>query len=225
MPQVSVEDLLLILDQRKGAIIGPVLTLRSHKTPGEGMLVNKRGTSKKAGNLVQTVEVFPTGIHHVLRQQIMLATNYAAAVDRQRESETTAYMDKLPAPPKFLDPLPTPEVPKFEPEELWGGKGERDERFPKIVARHKETGMRYLCYRPHDGKPLLSEWYDVATGRKLDKEAELTDFLPPPKPDFSKAQGTEKMIPWQVCKLGNILSLKYGDEVYDIIQEREPVGV
>jgi hypothetical protein len=218
------EEMLTLLDQRKGAIIGVVLTLRSHKLPNEGMLVNKRGTKKP--NLVPTIEIYPQGVYHLVKQQVMLATNYAAAVERQRGKEALAYMESLPTPPKFMPPPSMPEIPEFIPEEMWGGKGERDQDFfPRFIVRHKDHGGRYLSYRPHDGKPLLSEWYDVATGNKLDKEADLKDFLPPPKADTSKAQGTDKLIRWEVCKLGNVQSFGYDDELYEIIPAREPAGV
>lgn len=191
-----------------------VLTLTTVivKMPGSGGLLKfKRGDKG-----VPTP--FTDGLYHLTRQHIILGGNYAQMVNDQRRREFKAYLDSLPTAPKFVHSLLTAD--EFTPEELWHGKGIRDELFPRFVVRHRDTGLRYLCFRPvsYDPSgqptPLTDEFYDALTLRPLNFNTEVKDFYRtvPQKPPMG--QQTSKMIPWRTVKLENCVECRYKGKRY-----------
>lgn len=211
---VGIEEFLAILDQSKGTILLSLATL-SKKMPGEGGLNKfKRGTRGKDAIPCP----FKEGIYHYLRQQIILGASYEGMVNRQRERELEAYKASLPTPPKFAQ-VTEPTAETFIAEQLWGGKGERDATYPRFCAVHKEKGERYLCFRPHStdesGKPtpIVSDYHDATTGRQLDFKTDLADYYRPSSYG-STTQQTDKLIPWQTVKLGNVVGATHRGVVY-----------
>lgn len=215
MEKISINGLLQELNQVKGAIFLGITT-KTLKMPGEsGFTKFKRG-DKTVPN------PFVNGVCHLMYQTVLIKADYERMVNNQRGRELEQYKYNLPTPPKFLkNPPPEPEAEVFIAEELWNGKGLRDERYPRFVVYHVETLQRYMCYRPsstaEDGSPtpITSEYTDAMTGSVLTYENDLKDFMPAKsKP---KSQMTEKMIPWQVVKLENIVSVKFRGEVFEIV--------
>lgn len=209
----------MLIDEFLSFMVGKpspiVLTLTSVlvKMPGEGGLNKfKRGDK-------YTPTPFMDGIYHLTRQHIILGGNYGKMVNEQRQKEFKEYLDKMPASPKFVKVDLVAE--EFNPEQLWRGKGIRDGLFPRFVARHAETGQRYLCFRPvsydPSGKPtpLTDEWYEAVTLRQLDFDKEVKDYYrPESKP--SKIQMTDKGIPWRTVKLENVVGIRYNRRFYFI---------
>lgn len=175
-----------------------------------------------------TLEVFPKGIHHFTSRSVFLGPDYTRMVQNQRDREVAVLVAEFEAEmrdkfPFFVKPTLSLDVDDFIAEKLFAGKGERDPKFPRFMARHVDSGQRYLCYalpvNTSTGKPYPSHesiYFDVATGRVLDFECDnLADYLKS-LPGKSKSQGTEKPIIWRTLKVENLqrVSIKIGDESY-----------
>lgn len=221
MINCTVDEFLAILDESKGTIFLSITT-EHLKMPGEGGLNKfKRGTRGKDAIPCP----FTKGIVHYLRQQVIVGASYENMVNTQRDREATAYLQSLPLAPSFLSM--TPEVEPFIAEQLWKGKGQRDQRYPRFVAYHTEKLERYLVFRPHStdesGKPtpIVNDYHDADTGRKLDFKADLADYYRASGESSygSNVQGTEKLIPWQTVKLSNIASARHKKEEYLISRD------
>ena len=100
------------------------------------------------------------------------------------------------------------EVPDFDAQSLWNGKGRAIDRH---IVEHAETGKRYLKFLPNQDR-THSIYIDNATGLEIDFEA-----IKPYMPAFREPtnQGTEKPVFWQTIELDNILSLTSGEIVYN----------
>lgn len=213
MVPMTIENVLRVLDAHKGTIFAS-MTSRTKKLPGEGGLNKfKRGDKTVACP-------FTEGIEHWMKQRIILGASYAGMVNNQRGRELDTYVQSLPPPPKFVKDAQPFEAEEFLAEKLWKGKGVRDEVYPRLVAKHSESGQRYLVYRPGSdevGKPepIVSEYYDISTGRLLDFDLDVKDFYKP-QSEQPKGQMTEKWIPWQTVKLENIIEICYGGETYQM---------
>jgi hypothetical protein len=207
-----------------------VLTLTTVivKMPGDGGLLKfKRGDKGMPTPFVD-------GLYHLTRQHIILGGNYARMVNEQRQREFKAYLDSMPTPPKFVQSILTAD--EFIAEELWKGKGRRDELFPRFVVSHRDTGLRYLCFRPvsYDPSgqptPLTDEFYEAVTLRRVDFDKEVKDYYravgKPPK-----GQMTKKMVPWRTVKLVNCVACRYKGtqyfletELFDLPGLRDIIG-
>lgn len=202
----------MMIDEYLAFLLGEhspiVLTLTTVcvKLPGEGGLNKfKRGDK-------YTPTPFMDGIYHLTRQHIILGGNYQQMVNEERQAEFKRYLDKLPPSPRFIRTEFA--VEQFIAEELWHGKGIRDSLFPRFVAVHKDSGQRYLCFRPVSYNPsgtpdpLDDEFYDATTLRKLDFDKEVKDYYRPASKQ-PKVQMTAKMVPWRTVKLENVVGATY----------------
>ena len=108
----------------------------------------------------------------------------------------------------------------FKPLELWKGKGKHLDNF---IAYHTEKLKYYLKVLPRTVQ--FGDEFDVqarvqyrwiATGKPL-SETELAtlETFEPPKSTSSR-QGTEKPVFWMTIEIGNILSLRFGGQNYQI---------
>lgn len=108
----------------------------------------------------------------------------------------------------------------FTAEELWGGHGERVNKF---VVRHKGNGKLYLaCKAPNQrDNPGLADtiesryqWKDTGLPLTEDEETAYKEWLP--KPSASKRQETDKAIHWRTVELKNIEYVRIGGREYTL---------
>lgn len=214
MPRGTVEEFLQVISTNKRPQFVEILSHHRYK-PGQ-----KNGSLNKNSRLGTKLAPKPTPyreVLHVLRTNALMGVDYEKMVNLQRQREASAALADLSADlPSFVKL--TVEVDEFKAEALFSGKGERDPLFPKLAARHKETGQRYLVYWPacdNTGHPLLnqSEYFDE-TGRRLDFKDELEEYWK--ASSTPKTQGTAKPIHWRTVKFENVLEIRAGKLVWDM---------
>jgi hypothetical protein len=213
MPRGTVEEFLQVASQNKRPQFFEILSHHRY-TPGQ-----KNGSLNKTSRLGTRAEPKLTPykeVLHVLRTNAILGVSYENMVNAQRSREAEAALAELAADlPSFVKL--TTEVEPFLAGPLFGGNGERDDQFPKLAARHKITGQRYVVFWPASdtaGKliPNESRYYDE-TGRELDFKTELAEYWK--LSGKSKVQGTERETHWSVRKFENIVQVKAGKLVWD----------
>lgn len=214
MPRGTVEEFLQVISGNKRPQFVEILSHHRY-TPGQ-----KNGSLNKNSRLGTRLAPKPTPyaeVLHVLRTNVLMGVDYERMVNLQRQREMEAALRDLSADlPSFVKL--TVDVEPFHAEALFNGKGERDPLFPKLAARHKETGQRYLVFWPacdQAGQPIpnLSEYFDE-TGRKLDFKAELEEYWK--LSGTSKTQGTAKPLRWRTVKFENVVEIRAGKLVWDM---------
>lgn len=211
MPRGTVDEFLQVVSRSKRVQFFEILSHHRYK-PGEGSL-NK--TSRVDKHKTPYEEVL-----HVLRRNALLGASYEGMVNKQRGREAEAALAELTADlPSFV--TFTPVIEPFIADFLWGGHGERDPQFPKLAARHKTTGQRYLVFWPASdasGKPMNNESvYQDQDGTVLDFKTQVQEYWR--LPSVNKSQGTEKPTAWQTVKFENIVQIKAGKLVWDFEPE------
>lgn len=141
------------------------------------LLVNSKDKTSKSK------EEFPQGVSKIAVRNGFIGTNYENVVNNKivREADENA------------------EVPYFDAQALWGGKGESVDRF---LARHVGTGELYLKFLPkmQDGLNVTRSIYiDNSTGQEVDKE-KVEKYISSSKPSASGVN-------WQVIKLANVIGV------------------
>lgn len=116
-----------------------------------------------------------------LTKQVVMLCGYESAVNRRAAQEGLA--------------------PEFRAESLWGGKGRH---ITKYLVEHVETGKRYLAYTPV--KTIHEEW--LADGIPVNK-SEIEHWLV--SSSKTTRQPQEKVLPWRVVALENIVEIKQGE--------------
>lgn len=146
------------------------------------------------------------------RRTVFIGADYESCVNRQRERESTPLM-------------PDGSIEYFEAEQLWGGKGQRVNKF---VVEHVESLKRYICVKPNAKPDIINgQFYPVvdeveyrwkATDVPLTESevAELKTWFPEKKP--STRQETDKPVFWQVITLTNVLQIRIGGEDYSLVE-------
>jgi hypothetical protein len=138
------------------------------------------------------------GVHRIARRNGIIGCSYESCVNRQRvrEGQPTDENDVI----LYFDAL-----------SLWGGKGEHEGRF---IVRHRDTGKRYIAFRPTqrvDGSPVLDDEWKDEEGNLLNP-AELEEWLP--LSSHNRRQVVDREVLWRTIALDNILSISYkGEEI------------
>lgn len=218
MPTGTVEEFLRVASMTKGAQFIELWSNHSY-FPGQ-----RNGSLNQKSRLGTKENPKPTPykrVVHTLRRSVLLGADYGSLVNKQREKEATAAIAALELP-SYLKL--NPEIEEFIPEKLWFGKGERDDEFPRLAAKHKDNGNRYLCFWPatyQDGTlmPQESHYYDQ-DGRELDFETEVAEYWKK-KPEKSKVQGTEREIFWGTVKFSNVVKIHANRLVWTFEPEPE----
>lgn len=130
-----------------------------------------------------------------------LGVNYENAVNNQREREAVAREGT-----ELDDGTP---VPEFRAEGMWNGKGEHVDGS-KCLLRHVDTRKLYMVFYPAKSSVKEDVW--TCDGVEISVEL-LKAYLPPVRTDSGR-QGTEKIVPWRVVAIENVVQLKLGGEVY-----------
>lgn len=126
-----------------------------------------------------------------------LGTNYENAVNNQRERE---------------------ELPEsFSAEAMWKGAGEH---VNKNIVRHKDSGENYLVFYPrsnHNGLPVNAEQRWLVDGVPATQEQieEIKSFMP--NRTSSGKQGTEKIVPWRVFNIWNVIEIAVDGKVIRLV--------
>lgn len=127
---------------------------------------------------------FPKGISKIASRNGMIGAKYQNAVNNKIAGEFEGEIDNLP---------------HFEAESLWKGKGRSVDNF---LVEHSETKERYLKFLPKldsDGFNRTESIYiDNATGLEICKE-DFAEFLP--KQNSTPFHGVN----WQVIKTTNVI--------------------
>lgn len=200
--QVSLSELLAILDSHKGALIVTMVTRTNPK-----LLAKSRATGQA------TVERFPQGIERMAYGRFLLGTNYEANVQAQREREG------------HDDPQ------GFAVEGLWKsqahpeGAGRHLGRF--LVVHVDKPGVFYFRCRPQSdeqGMPLKirSELINPDTGDEIvgdDLDDLIHNYMPARGP--AKKQEVAREIPYRAYEVGGIVSLTVGGITYELDHDGE----
>ena len=127
---------------------------------------------------------FPKGISKIASRNGMIGAKYSNAVNNKIAANFEGEIDNLP---------------HFEAESLWKGKGRNVDSF---LVEHSETKERYLKFLPKldsDGFNRTESIYvDNATGLEICKE-DFAEFLP--KQNSTPFHGVN----WQVIKTTNVI--------------------
>jgi hypothetical protein len=197
--QVTLKQLMEVLDAYKGTVIVSCLTRTEPK------LLKK---SRVSGT--PTEVAYPGGVVRIAYGRFMLATNYEANVNAQREREGH------------------PEAGEFQAESLWGGKGARNRQFSRFLVIHKDKeNTFYIRMRPHSdevGCPLkMEDKWTLADGTPLTSEQLATlksEYMS--APSKSKKQEVEKEIPYRAYNTDGLMAMAVGGNVYEIVPGETP---
>lgn len=131
---------------------------------------------------------FPKGISKIASRNGTIGAKYQNAVNNRLASD-------------FPEDKNIQELPFFEAESLWKGKGRNVDNF---LVEHSETRERYLKFLPkldNDGFNRTESIYvDNATGEEISK-ADFEEFLP--KQNSTPFHGVN----WQVIKTANVIGI------------------
>jgi hypothetical protein len=211
--QVSLLQLMGILEAHRGALI---LSARMRTRPD---LLKK---SRADGT--PTEMRYPEGVERIAYGRFMVATNYEANVQAQRERENHPSPDQFEAGPMW--PIKCPVCKGENPNcdcchgEGKVGMGRQLGRF--LVVHVRKPGMFYLRCRPQaddHGKPvkIRDEWLRTDNGDHLSDE-ELDDL----RTNFLKASGNnrkqelDREIPYRAYDVETIESVTVGGVTYEI---------
>ena len=129
---------------------------------------------------------FPKGISKIASRNGTIGAKYQNAVNNKMASKLS--------PSDSVEDLPF-----FEAESLWKGKGRSVDNF---LVEHSETGERYLKFLPkldNDGFNRTESIYiNNATGEEIVK-ADFEALLTPP------SRGSFNGVNWQVIKTTNVI--------------------
>lgn len=194
--QVSLVELIELLDAHKGAMIVTMTTRTEPK-----LLVKSRLDG------VATAERFPQGVERLAFGRYMVANNYEANVQAQREREDHD------------------EPQAFQAVGLWtsqahpGGAGRRFGRF--MVIHVDKPGVFYMRARPdadQHGHPVkILDEYRHKNGEQVDGDdlALLKEGYLPAK-SKSKKQEVSKEIPYRAIEMSNVLTVTFGGITYEL---------
>lgn len=131
---------------------------------------------------------FPKGISKIASRNGMIGAKYQNAVNNKMAAE-------------FPTEKNIQELPFFEAESLWKGKGRNVDNF---LVEHSETGEKYLKFLPKQDSEGFNRteaiYVDNATGLEISKE-DFAEFLP--KQNSTPFHGVN----WQVLKLGSLIGI------------------
>ena len=129
---------------------------------------------------------FPKGISKIASRNGTIGAKYQNAVNNKMAGEFEGEISELPF---------------FEAESLWKGKGRSVDNF---LVEHTGTGDRYLKFLPkldNDGFNRTESIYvDNATGEEISK-ADFEEFLP------KSSTGSFHGVNWQVIKTANVIGI------------------
>lgn len=129
---------------------------------------------------------FPKGISKLASRNGMIGAKYSNAVNNKMAANFEGEIDNLP---------------HFEAESLWKGKGRNVDNF---LVEHSETRERYLKFLPKldaEGFNRTESIYvDNATGLEICKE-DFAEFLP--KQNSTPFHG----VAWQVIRCTNVIGV------------------
>lgn len=131
----------------------------------------------------------------------MLGANYENAVNNQRERESVA---REGTDREDIEP-----VQEFRAEGMWNGKGEHV-NGSKCLLRHVDSRKLYMIFYPASGSVKEDVW--TCDGEEISVEL-LKAYLPPVRTDSGR-QGTEKLVPWRVVGIENVVQVLLRGETY-----------
>lgn len=131
---------------------------------------------------------FPKGISKIASRNGTIGAKYQNAVNNRLASD-------------FPEDKNIQELPFFEAESLWKGKGRNVDNF---LVEHSETRERYLKFLPKQDAEGFNRtesiYIDNATGVEISK-ADFEEFLP--KQNSTPFHG----VAWQVLKLSSVIGI------------------
>jgi len=201
--KVSLAEMIEILDARKGAMIVSMVTDTKPK-----LLAKSRATSEP------TSERYPEGIGRLAFGRHMLATNYEANVQAQREREEHA------------DPQ------EFKVEGLWKSKAHPEgagRRFGRFLVIHVDKpGVFYFRTRPDSdehGRPvkIRDRWMRKHDNSEVegDELDDLKENYLSSKPNGQSKQQLAREIPYRACEVANVKSITIGGITYELDHDGE----
>jgi hypothetical protein len=129
---------------------------------------------------------FPKGISKIASRNGTIGAKYQNAVNNKMAGEFEGEISELPF---------------FEAESLWKGKGRNVDNF---LVEHSETRERYLKFLPKQDAEGFNRtesiYIDNATGVEISK-ADFEEFLP--KQNSTPFHGVN----WQVLKLSSVIGI------------------
>lgn len=129
---------------------------------------------------------FPKGISKLASRNGMIGAKYSNAVNNKLAANFEGEIENLP---------------HFEAESLWKGKGRNVDNF---LVEHSETGEKYLKFLPKQDAEGFNRtesiYIDNSTGVEICKE-DFAEFLP--KQNSTPFHG----VAWQVLKLNSVIGI------------------